>query len=182
MPAADCYPRVSAHPEVQARYESMREGGESHRFAELIATRGFPGVRTDATFNAGRCNGNQFERTPGLGDHYRRLAERAGVSTTGKYYQHGLAEYPGDPEAWVSDRHDVLRVAREKGLQVHGAVEHTPPERATPGVVDIAPDLVARDVEAVLASEGGRREDVEERVRAVRTGAIDLQAGEGGID
>jgi hypothetical protein len=169
------------HAEVHAlpaaayvRYMTCRAEGTAHRLAIVLATGQFPGVRTDVEFNRGRCNGNQFERCPGLGDYYRRAAEAAGVSTTGKYYSAALAEYPGDPEAWVADRHDVLAVARRKGLKVEGLVEYTPPEVEPIPEVGLADDLVAREVDEVLALDPGRRrEDVAEDVRALRSGLVD---------
>ena len=56
-------------------------------------------VQIGADFNKGRVNGNQFEHVPVLGDYSRKLAEDAGVSTTGKTYTRGPAEFPGDPTA-----------------------------------------------------------------------------------
>jgi hypothetical protein len=157
------------------RYLEMRLGGQSHKFAEMMATRSFPAIRTDSEYNKGRCNGNQFEAVPGLGNLLRKQAEAAGVSTTGKYYCHGLAEYPGDPEAWVGGRGDVLAVAKKKGMSVQGSVEYTHPERAPMADVEIADDLIQREVEQVMARDGGyRRGDVEENVRMLRSGAVDI--------
>lgn len=158
------YRRVSPDFSVQVRYEVMRIRGESHNMAETLALRTFPATRTDREFNLGRCNGNQFEGKPGLGDHYRHLAEQAGVSTTGKYYQHGLASFPGDPTAWVSDKADVLRVAKEKGFKVSGQVEYDPGEREPEPDVVIADDLVEAMTDDIMDMDGGyRREDVREK-------------------
>jgi hypothetical protein len=152
----------------------MREAGESHNISEMLATQDFPGTRTDREFNQGRCNGNQFEKTPGLGDYYKARAEAAGVNTTGKTYLSGLASFPGDPTAWVSDRHDVLRVCREKGFKCSGAVDYTPPEAEPIPDVPIAEDIVEREVDAYMANDPGeRRADVEERVTAMLTGSVD---------
>ena len=169
---------ISTDPEIQGFYDKMRDAGETHTLAEMLAFRAFPGVRgLDADFNRGRCNGEQFAHCPALGDYYRGIAEAAGVSTTGRTYLRGLAEFPGDPAAWVGDTSDVLRVAREKGLRVEGAVDYTPPDRA-PGAGDvaIAPDIVEARVDAYLAADPeARREDVRERAVEVLTGAVDLE-------
>jgi hypothetical protein len=156
------------------RYCRMRIDGQSHRMAVMLATRSFPGVRTDATFNEGRCNGNQFEAHPALGDQYRRIADASGVSTTGKWYCSGLADYPGDPTAWVSDRGDVLRVARLKGYKVSGAVEYDPGPRDPMPDVPIADDILQDAIEGALEDDPGqRREDVEDRMFQLLTGAVD---------
>jgi hypothetical protein len=170
---------ISANPEIQNAYDAMRAAGESHALAEMLALRTFPGVRgLDSDFNKGRCNGEQFANCPALGDHFRRVAEGAGVSTTGKTYLRGLAEYPGDPAAWVSGTSDVLRVARERGLRVEGAVDYTPPApaRGPDPDVPVAADIVEARVDACLeADPGARREDVRERVAEVLSGAVDLE-------
>jgi hypothetical protein len=156
------------------RYQRMRIDGTSHKLAVMLASRSFPGVRTDATFNHGRCNGNQFETHPALGDQYRRLADAAGVSTTGKFYSSGLADFPGDPTAWVSDRGDVLRVARLKGMRVRGDVEHDPGEREPMPDVPIAPEIVKGFVDDYMTQDTGeRRADVEERFTRLLTGEVD---------
>jgi hypothetical protein len=156
------------------RYMAMRLDGESHNMAIVLASRQFPGVKTDSTFNEGRCNGNQFESNPARGDYYRRIAESAGVNVTGKTYLTSLAEFPGDPEAWISDRHDVLAVAERKGLRVEGAVNYTPPERAPLPDIEIAPDIIDREVDDIMAADPGqRRGDVAERVYELRTGRVD---------
>lgn len=155
-------------------YQRMRIDGQSHKMAIMLASRSFPGVRTDATFNTGRCNGNQFADKPALGDHYRRIAEAAGVSTTGKHYCSGLADFPGDPTAWISDRGDVLRVAREKGYRVSGDVEYDPGEREPMPDVAIDPAIVENAVDIYMAEQPGeRRADVEERFTELLSGAVD---------
>jgi hypothetical protein len=167
-------PTISRNPFIQERYEIMRLRGESHNMAEILATRKFPGSRTDREFNAGRVNGNQFEHVPGLGDYYRKIAEEAGVSVTGKFYCSGLASWPGDPTAWVSDRGDVLRVAREKGLRVSGHVDYDPGEPTPAADVPIADDLVESEVEDILESNpGASADDVRDRVIQLRTGQVD---------
>jgi hypothetical protein len=169
-----CEPPVSDDFETLVRYWAMRLDGQSHRFAEMMATRSFPAVKTDATFNRGRCNGNQFEDTPGLGDYYKGMAEAAGVSTTGKHYCSGLADFPGDPTAWISDRGDVLRIARAKGYRVSGDVNYDPGEREPMPDVAIAPDIVNEFVDDYMELDSGeRRGDVEERATQLLTGAVD---------
>jgi hypothetical protein len=114
-----------------------------------------PACITDATFLAGHCNGSQFEKTPYIGDYYRCEAEAAGVSTKGKVYLSQLAEYPGDPRAWVDGRGDVQRVCEERGWGCGGSVNvqgaAMPPEPEIALADDIAESL-ANDL--VAASDG----------------------------
>lgn len=136
------------------------------RLAEMFASGKPPRGKTDDTFNAiqDNANGKQFERQPAIGDLYRKQAEAAGVSTTGKTYLSALAEYPGDPHAWVSGRGDVARRCKEKGWGCEGAVslkgreyEHRP--------VALAEDIVQAEVEKRLAENPDQRVgDVREKV------------------
>ena len=57
-----------------------------------------------------------------LDKKYREQAIKQGISMTGKRYMHSLADYPGDPTAWVSDTHDVKRILKEKNLNSTGVV------------------------------------------------------------
>lgn len=170
-------------------YCESRQNGCSRKLATLLATRSFPGVRTDSSFNSGRCNGNQFEHNPKVGDYYRRRAEAAGVSTTGKFYMAAIANEPGDPQAWVSDRHDVLRVAKERGYRVTGNVEYEPPGfgQAPPSPkIKIAPEIVKEAADLMmLADPDMRPEDATEKATELRSGAIDPhppRVGEGNPD
>ncbi len=137
----DDLPTISDDPYIQGRYVMMRQSGESHSIAEMLATRTFPGVKgTDAVFMEGRkLGGQQFEKdAPNIGPHHLALAEAAGVNVTGKYYSGTLARFPGDPRAWISGLGDVRRIAEERQIGAVGAVSidapkytdgYVPPER-----------------------------------------------------
>ena len=58
------------------------------------------------------------ENDPDKFDKYKRQADAAGVSITGKDYISGLAAYPGDPDAWVKDDSDIKTIAKKKGFHV----------------------------------------------------------------
>lgn len=168
------YPYASRLNSAQLlEYMKMRFSGESHTMSELLASRSFPGIKTDAIFNEGRFSGEAGR----IGMEQRWLQEQAeavGVSTTGKFYCRGLADFPGDPTAWVSDRGDVLRVAREKNMTVHGYVEHEGRQVEPAADVRIADDLVEGEVNEIMAEcPGADREMVREEVFAVRTGGVD---------
>jgi hypothetical protein len=116
------YPIISDDPGVQASYVEMREAGEPHNAAEMFALRAAPALMTDAVFLEGHHSGNQFSRTPAVGEYYKRTAEAQGQTTEGKVYLSQLAAYPGDPKAWVSGRGDAERVLKERGWGSEGAV------------------------------------------------------------
>lgn len=156
------------------RYARIRLAGESHRLALMLATRKPPGIVTDSVFLKERRHGQQFASCPALGNYYRRTAEGLGQSTTGKVYLPSLADFPGDPSAWVSGRGDVERVARAKGYGVSGLVNVKPSEREPIPDVEIAPEIVEREVAEILRENpDARPEDVREQVYALRTGKVD---------
>lgn len=119
--------KVSDDPQIQAAYEAARRRGETHGIAEIIAFRQPSGTKgTDRAFLAGHHNNNQFENDPVYGDYVRKVAERAGVSIKGKVYKSSLAEYTGDPRAWVSDLSDVRKLCEERGYTCEGAITIKP--------------------------------------------------------
>jgi hypothetical protein len=168
------FPVVSDDWSAQVHYWLMRIGGESHNMAEMLATRSFPALKTDAIFQIGRCNGNQFEKQPWLGNYYRKKAAQAGVNTTGKYYSRALADFPGDPTAWVSDRHDVLRVCQQKGFKCSGLVDYTPPEIEAPVPdVKLADDLLEEEIaRRIELNPDLSREDVFDEAYNSRAGNV----------
>ena len=118
---------------------------------EMLDSRRPPMSTTDREFLEGFCNGSQFEDQPWIGDMYRREAVAAGVDITGKRYMHSLADFPGDPTAWVSDRGDVRRVAEEKGMGCSGAVNVKARELASAPVdAPLADDIVGDKVCEIL--------------------------------
>src|SRR5262249_43676632 len=143
---------VSQVQHVQAAYEEMRAAGQTHTIAEILATRRAPASRTDREFLLGHCNGSQFQDQPKLGDHYKNVAEANGQDTTGKVYLSQLANFPGDPEAWVSGRGDVERVCRERGWGCEGHV-NVPHRGVTQGPqpTTMAPDLIEAHGQTMVA-------------------------------
>lgn len=173
--ATERYARTVARDfSVQVRYWRMRLEGESHSMAEMLATRTFPGVKTDAIFNEGKFSGQSTGECDARGTWLRAQAEAAGVSTTGKWYCSGLADFPGDPTAWVDSRGDVLRIAEAKNMTVRGYVEHKAHE-TDPGE-DLAIDdgLIEDEVADILESNPHAAVDaIRDEVYQLRTGAVD---------
>lgn len=146
--------------------------GCSVRLAEMLALQSPPMSNTDREFMEGRCNGNQFEKHPLLGDFYKQEAARAGVNTTGKTYLSGLASYPGDPRAWVSGRGDAQKVCEERGWGCDGSVKVKATRFAeSGGRYQVAEDIVQERVEEMLSSapEPQKVDREEVRDQAVKT-------------
>lgn len=162
------YPVVSTDPLAQARYEAMRATGQSHRFAEMAALRVFPGVMTDSVFLEGHCNGSQFAGQEKIGDHYRKIAEDAGQDVKGKVYISGLAQFPGDPRAWVDGRGDVKRLCEERNWSCDGAVSHDAPVLPAKEV-GLDTQLVTKEVDQLMKQYPEmKREEVAEDVWNMR--------------
>jgi hypothetical protein len=160
-------------PEQLDFYMDCRMNGESRKMAAMFATRSFPGLKTDSIFNEGRFSGDSG-RISVEQQWLRAKAEEAGVSTAGKYYMRGLADFPGDPTAWVSDRSDVLRIAKAKNMTVHGYVEHQAREVEPTPDVPLADDIVEREVDEVMSyGLNIPREQLREEAFANRSGAVD---------
>lgn len=142
---------ISPNREIQAHFERCLSEGTSETLSEMFAFGQPPMSNTDREFLQGFCNGSQFEDQPWVGDMYRKEAQSAGVDITGKVYKSSLADYPGDPTAWVSDRHDVQRVAESKGMSCVGAVRVKAPEPiSAPQDAPLADDIVGTKVSEIL--------------------------------
>jgi len=120
----------------------MRASGESHNVADMLAHQRSPQLNTDVAFLAERENGRQFERNPAIGDLYRSEAEANGCSVTGKIYVSQLADYPGDPRAWVSSRGDAKRLLEERGWECDGLVKTPGVEKDHGPGVGVDPELL----------------------------------------
>lgn len=125
----------AAGQEAVKTYKAALPYGE--RWAEMCALQVAPGTKgTDRAFMEGRMNNQQLDSLPPRQANYMvREARQAGISISGKYYVSGIADKRGwqDPEAWVSNNDEVLKVAKKRNLHVAGAVNHnaevTPPKR-----------------------------------------------------
>ena len=77
-----------------------------------------PCVQTDSTFLAGMDynQSEEFNKKPHIADRLASDLRKRGGSTKGKVYVSGMASYPGDPQAWISGKGDMVRVAEERNL------------------------------------------------------------------
>jgi len=82
-------------------------------------------------------------------------ARRRGISTSGKRYFGGLAEYPGDARALMSDTEDIRKFAEKRpGMTVTGSVNAHGPE--LPPVEHknfVANDIVEQETNRVIENE-----------------------------
>lgn len=164
------WPVISENPRIQGHYEECRRNGTSHALAEMFAFGESPTVKTDATFLANKHG--QFVGKEHIGDAYKRVAEREGQNTKGKVYLSQLAEYPGDPRAWVDGRGDVQKLCEEKGWGCEGAVK-TPLARVEePLGGKLSEGLVQEEVKQILAEVPDARHvdtaDLADQVREKR--------------
>jgi hypothetical protein len=155
-------PIVSTDAWQQAFYLHCRLNHQTHNFAEMCALQRPPGIMgTDSHFMEGRNCGNQFEKTPFIGDYYKKLAAQAGVSTTGKFYSGALARYAGDPRAWISGLNDVKRIANEDNLGVTGSFKRqTVRGIHDTGKVGVADEIVDRHVAKQFAGQRVKKKDL----------------------
>lgn len=150
------WPTVSDDPYIQAHYCVCRDRGTPHGLAEMFAFQQPPMSKSDREMLQGHVNGSQFEKVPYVGDFYKEVARRAGVSTTGKVYLSQLANFPGDPRAWVSDRHDVQKVCEERDWSCDGMVSRKRVKDLTPPVEkDISDDIVNEEVASIMEESPG---------------------------
>lgn len=130
------YEIAHASPAVREHYLRMIAAGQTPRFAEMCALQQAPALQgTDDQWNRGRNNAEWLDQLPTKqAKRILREAKAAGISTEGKFYMSGLSTKAGhlDPEAWVSSRADVLRVAEKRKLEVKGQISYTPPEGVAP--------------------------------------------------
>jgi hypothetical protein len=136
-------PVVSDDPQIQHEYVRLRMEGVSHNLADMFSHQKPPRADDDTTFLAARRPREQFAGTPYLGDFYAKEAKAKGMNISGCIYENGLARYPGDPDAWVSDRGEIRKKVEARGIGCEGAVNVKPNEDfAPPPSVDIADELV----------------------------------------
>lgn len=150
-----------------AVYIECREQGVEPVFAAMRACRRACGTKNmDRTFNEGARR-----RMDGMGKNGERLvkiAQRAGISTQGKFYVGGLGRYT-DPHAWVSTADDILTVAKKKNLTVTGVVNHQGHEEAPPTpTTKLAPDIMKRYLKTYFRNDPGLKEKVRRNPKAMR--------------
>lgn len=151
------YPTISDNLAVQQHYEESRAAGSSHRLAEMLALRQGPALSTDTRFAAG-FSADPYE---GMTEPMKQLcaakARAVGVSPEGKHYNPFLARFLGDPQALISGRGDLRRVAEKRGIGlISGPVKVKPAERPPEKIQPyrVADDIVNREVDRAIEQAG----------------------------
>jgi len=167
-------PDIAAAPHhVQSHYLAMIADGQQPAFAEMCSLGMPPGTKgSERAFLEGRQNGEWLGNMPKVQrDRMLAAARSAGVNPNGKVYFGGIADKRGiyDPKAWISDAHDVKRVAEERGMNVEGSVNYTASGRHTDRDRDvpIAKDILARETARERLNDPGlSMRDAREKAKA----------------
>lgn len=106
-----------------------------------------PALSTDVEFMRNRDDG--FGRDNQARKYRYAKAKREGVSTNGKFWSPSL-------NTWIGSKDDVKRICQERGKGCEGMVkvkapEFVPLERKG---YTVAPDIVRREVQGILADRG----------------------------
>ena len=105
----------------------MRRQGQTHNMAEMLAYRQAPASKTDDDFFRGQ---GTLDKQVGDDPHYMADITDGYRAATGHnpnpnyIYQAGLAQFPGDPRAFVDSAGSVKRRAEELNVNVDGFVTH----------------------------------------------------------
>lgn len=153
------YDVAHASPAAQQRYLEQIAQGVAPRMAEMIALRKAPRVMTDSVFFEGRGTlDSQFAGTPcGQLDELIAAAKAAGYTPNpNDVYEPGLAEFFGDPRAFVppaGGMSHVRKVCEERGVGCQGALalKGRQPD-SEPEHCRLAPDLVQEQVAQMIAA------------------------------
>jgi hypothetical protein len=155
-----------AGEDAVAAYKRALPYGE--KWAAMVATQTPPGTSgTDRAFMEGRMNNQQLDEMPVRQAKYVAAeAKSAGINISGKHYVGGLADKRGwrDPEAWVSNNDDVLKVAHRRRLAVAGTVNYDP-GAADPKRKLISESIVREEVaNAKRQNPSAKASDLREKV------------------
>lgn len=166
------YDIETAAPEVQERFLSLIEQGNSPRLAEMLALRQPPASNTEREFLDANCRrGSLLDQMGGHEDavaHRVAVARAHGLNVTANSHAYcpEIAPSAGHPFGWISKdnaRGDYDRALAMMNMRKtrDGDIEHTPEEVTyTP----LAGDIVNEAVRDMLAA--GSREDVRELQQA----------------
>ena len=136
----------------QAIYKQALKNGCTPRMAELLASRKCPALDTDKAF---------FNRFGNLGDendevYLNRItsnAQREGYTPSlGDVYAPGLADYPGDPKAFLS-RSMGRRAIKEHMDRIKRGPDSDPFEKSSR--VPLAEDIVQEHISQMVAEDPG---------------------------
>jgi hypothetical protein len=101
-------------------YVECRNNGCNDKLADMLASQTPPGGISDCVFMSDKWDGGIPDLKTRL--RYKKEAEKAGVHAEGRQYVSGLAQYPGDPSAWVDGTAEIKQKCEARGWNATGAV------------------------------------------------------------
>lgn len=169
------------HPDEDSRfgvtklalYIRSRRLGQSHRFAEMVATQRPPQCMTDDVFFAG-MRPWAAEMTPQQRAAVVRQSKARGfVPPPEAVYHSSLARFPNDPEAFVTKamgRGYIKKLCERRGWACEGAVnvKSRPPEKdllAQENCIPMAEDLIRSKAKDMIREDPGLRSLPPKRLR-----------------
>lgn len=134
----------------------LLDEGDCCRLCVMLMAGSPPRIKTEATFQAkSPLGGAQFH--PATRDLYLQRAREAGVTTDGRVYEPRLASFPGDPEAWISNPDELVKVAEARNYTISGDVtvkgERVPKSVAPVIAQDTLEGLMETKLEAKLGPD-----------------------------
>lgn len=145
--------------------------GDKRRMREIIESRAAPGLSTDSTFFSGIGSLNQQILDPRSRERLYKNAKRMGIPLTGnEFYQPGLAKFPGDPRACISQaggKAQVRKMIEEKGTGSEGAITVKKRQRPPQPKCKLHPRIVARHMQRMLKEPGNALRDRREMVAEI---------------
>jgi len=138
-------PVISDVPSVQAEYESLVLSGMSHNLAEMVATKSSPMIR----------------RKRHESEYYVPVRHVA----SSRAFMEGKDRpfYCAGVGAVVSSLDDVLEIAKQKNLTLHGAVERQAIETEEAPSVVIADDILEERASRQIAVDPDIRNKIKEK-------------------
>ena len=121
------FPVISEELDVQAFYIEMRQDGQSHNLAEMLALKRCPSLDTDTRFNAGLGTLRSHFKDESELHRVVKAAKKQGYTPKDTdSYQPFLAKSCGDPAAFVphdNPKSHICKVCEARDITCHGAVE-----------------------------------------------------------
>lgn len=145
--------------------------GDARRMQEILESHAAPGVSTDSTFFAGVGSLNQQILDPRSRERLHKNAKKMGIPLTGnEFYQPGLAKFPCDPRACISQaggKAQIRKMVEEKGTGCEGAITVKARQRPPEPKCQLHPRIVARHMQRMLKEPGNALRDRREMVAEI---------------
>lgn len=148
----------------QQEYERLVAEGCEPWIAEMRASRSFPQVtvRNGTAYDRGRsCHAPESKGARFLYEQTKKISERLkpGCTSGHKHYNASLAEFVGDPRAWVSDANDAMRVVKARNLNIEdGCLKNTASAKDPEPEVALSEKLIKENIVREVMHDPGLAE------------------------